>query len=313
MRWGVALASILASLIAAAAAAQVPEGDPAEARRLFELGVGLIEDQQFAEAAATLERSLAIRESAPVLYNLGLAYRGTGQYRRGLEVFARFLEVAGPRHADLRGSVATISGELQAALVNVRFEVSGGATKVLVDDAERWAADGVYELTLDPGRHTFQASREGYEPARREMDLGRGERVTVDLDASQSPLPAHLVVDAGRPDAEIRLDGADVGRGRFEREVSPGRYEVRVSARGYVAQTRTLELGPGGRERLAFSLAKVPARAENPSLFSRWWFWTAAAVVASGAAVGVVVLTQEPDRDPYYDGSLGYTVEAALP
>jgi hypothetical protein len=300
-------------LAASVASAQAPEGDPVEARRLFELGVGLLEDQQFAEAAATLERSLAIRESPPVLYNLGLAYRGTGQYRRGLEVFARFLEVAGPRHAQLRGSVETISAELTASLVHVTLQVTGGAARVVVDDAERAGADGTIELTLDPGRHSFEASREGYEPARREMDLGRGERITVELDASQAPRPAHLVVDAGRPDAEIRLDGADVGRGRFEREVSAGRYEVRVSARGYVAQTRTVELGPGGRERLAFSLAKVPPRAQDPSLFSRWWFWTAAAVVASGAAVGVVVLTQEPEREPYYDGSLGYTVEAALP
>ncbi len=277
----------------------IAQDDTAQARELFERGVELLGDQQFAEAAGALERSLALRESPPVLYNLGLAYRGMGQYLRALQVLERFRETAGDRHLDLVATLEEVVRDLREALVHAAVEARGGATEVRVDDEVRANADGRFEIEVDPGRHVFVASRPGYTPARRELDLGRGERVTVELDASESPLPATLVVDGGSPDAEIRLDGEDVGRGRFERELPPGTYSIEVSAPGFVSQTKSVELRPGARERLSVSLEK------EGGLLSRWWFWAGAAAVVSGGVVAGVLLT-EPESPPYHEGSLGF-------
>jgi hypothetical protein len=290
----IALHAIL--LASAPARAQDPT---AQARELFGRGVELLADQRFAEAADALERSLAVRDSPPVLYNLGLAYRGMGRYLHALQVLERFRATAGDRHQDVVATLADVVADLRTALVHASVEARGGATEVRVDDEVRARSDGRIEVEMDPGRHVFVATRSGYAPARRELDLGRGERVTVELDASASPLPAALVVDAGNPDAEIRLDGEDVARGRLERELPPGTYTVEVSAPGFLAQTRSVELGPGARERLSVSLEK------ESGILSRWWFWAGAAAVVSGGVVAAVLWT-EPETPPYDEGSLGF-------
>ncbi|HQK20589.1 MAG TPA: tetratricopeptide repeat protein, partial [Polyangiaceae bacterium] len=63
------------------------------ARSHFERGVALLDDSQFAQALVELEKSRSIRETAPVLFNLGLAYRGVGRYLEALDCFRQFLEV----------------------------------------------------------------------------------------------------------------------------------------------------------------------------------------------------------------------------
>ena len=91
------------------------------ARQVIAAGLRLLEDARYAEAAAALERSLALRESPSVLYNLALAYRGTGSYLRAIATFERFLNAA-PEREPLRRDAAAIAGELRGALAPVRAD-----------------------------------------------------------------------------------------------------------------------------------------------------------------------------------------------
>ena len=281
------VASLLILAMAGEAAAQGQVGD---ARRAFEEGVQLLEDARYAEAVSSLERSLAIREVPPVLYNLALAYRGTGAYLRAIATFERFLAVAPPREP-LRGDANTIIAELRRALSRARIDVVGRATEVRVDDRVISQGDVTTEVDLDPGRHVVEARRQGYRPAVRALTLAPGAREEVRLDASESPLPATLSIQTNVPDAAIVLDGRERGRGRFEGEVAPGTHPLEVSASGHLPERRELDVAPGANERVVVTLA------QRPSVLTRWWFWTGAAVLVTGLVVGGVVLfsgTAEP-------------------
>ena len=258
--------------------AQSPNG---EARTLFQQGVRLIEDARFAEAAASLERSLAMREVPPVLFNLALAYRGVGSYQRAIATFERFLALASPQEPQ-RADATTILGELRAALVQVRLVVRGAASDVRVDDRSIATTDTDQTLHLDPGPHVFQAHRAGHRPATRELTLAPGAVTAVDLDAAQSPLPATLEIAVDVADATIVVDGVPHGRERFE--VAPGTHAIDVRAPGHVADHRTLDLAPGRDEHVMVTLAA------SPSIVTRWWFWTGAGVVVAGLVVGGVML-----------------------
>jgi hypothetical protein len=68
----------------------------------------------------------------------------------------------------------------------------------------------------------------------------------------------------------------------------------------------TADIAPRQRADLVATL-----REERPSLLSRWWFWTAAAAVVTGAAVTTYAVTRpEPQRPPLDGGGLGWTVPA---
>ncbi|MFO0630467.1 MAG: hypothetical protein U0325_33240 [Polyangiales bacterium] len=151
IRRGACLAGLVAlTLLTSAAGAQ----NAPDARASFEQGVRLLEDARYAEAAAALERSLALRESPSVLYNLALAYRGTGAYLRAIETFERFLHAA-PEREPLRRDAATIAQELRGALARVRLTVRAGlADEVRLDDRVLTARELDVVLPVDPGRRS---------------------------------------------------------------------------------------------------------------------------------------------------------------
>lgn len=269
---------------------------PPEARASFEQGVRLLQDARYAEAAAALERSLALRESPSVLYNLALAYRGTGAYLRSIATFERFL-AASPEREPLRQDAATITAELRRALGRVSLVLRGLADEVRLDDRVLGPRELDVVLTLDPGRHVFEARRAGYQPATREVTLSPGANETVELDVIGQPLPATLDVQVSVDDAVIVLDGTERGRGRFSGEVAPGAHTLEVRASSHQPERRTLDLAPGRRERVVITLAA------RPGIATRWWFWTGTAVVVAGLVVGGVLLFS--GTEPPVQGSWG--------
>jgi hypothetical protein len=259
------------------------QGAPEEARQAFQEGVRLLEDARYAEAVAALERSRTLREVAPVLYNLALAYRGTGAYLQAIATFERFLAVATPREP-LRNDASAIIAALRAALARVQVRVVGEAGEVRLDD--RVIGQGNLERTLavDPGRHVLEARRPGYRAVVQPVTLSPGGAESVQLNAAESPLPASLRVEVNVDAARIVLDGRPRGRGRFEGEVAPGPHPLEVSASGYLTDRRVLDIAPGATERVAVTLAP------RQSVLTRWWFWTGAAVLVTGLTVGGVLL-----------------------
>lgn len=283
----------LAAAIALIAPAARTQDATAEARTLFEAGIHQFEDNRYAEAVASFDRSLALRESPAVLYNLGLALRGTGSYRRAISVFERFLMLAQPQDAQRRDAQAIVN-ELHDALAVVELTVRGGASEVRIDGVRSPNTDGTMTLMLDPGAHAVEAQREGYRLQRRALSLTSGAHETVVLDASDDPLPAMLRVDCDDPDAEILLDGEPFGRGVQARPVTAGDHEITVRTRDHEAHRRRVHVEPGSAPRVSFALL---ARSSSGSVLTRWWFWTGAAAVAAGLVVGAVLLfsgTEDP-------------------
>lgn len=129
----------------------------------------------------------------------------------------------------------------------------------------------------------------------------------------------------GPPDgAEMYLDGERVGVFPLPGpvRVPAGNPELLIQAKGFAAVRRPLEVKAGANVRehvvlrsLALDLpppAPAPAEAppmapapkvaeasagddDEPSIFSRWWFWTAAGVVVAGAGVGTYFALHKND------------------
>jgi len=259
------------------------QGQGDHARRSFLQGVQLLEDARYAEAVSSLERSLAFREVPPVLYNLALAYRGTGAYLRAIATFERFLAVA-PPNEPLRSDASTIITALRAAIARLQLRVRGDASEVRLDDRVIGQGDVETTVSLDPGRHVVEARREGHRPVVQAITLAPGASETVQLNAAEAPLPANLQIVVNLDTATIELDGRVRGRGRFEGEVAPGLHPLVVSASGHTTDRRELDVAPGANERVMVTLAP------RSSVLTRWWFWTGAAVLVTGLVVGGVVL-----------------------
>ena len=274
------------------------------ARSHFERGVALLDDSQFAQALVELEKSRSIRETAPVLFNLGLAYRGVGRYLEALDCFRQFIEVRDhAKHKKMAEMATTLIDELQAGLIHVKVRVSGGATSVRIDGKPTGQRDGVHSAVLDPGTHVFEAVREGYEPAVRRIEFKAGEHAEVILDAKSHPKSSRISIEASPAQAEIWLDGKLVGRGHYHGQIPLGTRRLRIVAPGHEPAERTVNVKPGSRQQVTIALTQ-----SSRPITKQWWFWATGAALVAGAVVTAVLV--QPESKTPYEGSLGFVSEA---
>jgi outer membrane receptor for ferrienterochelin and colicins len=270
------------------------QGDPGQARAHFELGVRLVEQGRWSDAVRELEAARAIRATAPVLYNLGIAYRAIGRVRDGIAAFRAFLELLGPggsapRRSEVEGYVA----ELESRLAHVQLRVTPPGASVTVDDREETAT----QLELDPGRHRVRVSRPGFRDADEEVRLEPGEQRTVEITLVRARTRLH--VEASTAGAIVVVDGRRLGPGPIDTEVEPGEHVVEVSAPGHRPMRREFDLSPGEATRWNAELTP-----EGGSIVESPWLWIAIGVALVGAGLGIGFGVGSGTEEPYV-GDLG--------
>ena len=310
MRFSAAI--VLASLLVATIATVTTTAradDVADAREQFKKGAELAKDAQWGAALAAYERSAKLRPHPWTTYNIGVCERALGQYVRARRTFERALEQR-TSDADLPAStvedVKRFVAEIDRLIGAIDLAVEPADARIAVDgqayDGE--TKNGAVHLVLDPGRHVIVLSREGFSDAVHAEDVRPGDRRSVKLALDR--LPATLAVRASKPDAVVAVDGLDVGVAPVDLRRPAGTHHVVVRKSGFVPYETDAVVRPGQRAELVAALKE-----EKPSLLSRWWFWTAAGVVVTGAAITTYALTRpDPERPPLDGGGLGWTVRA---
>ena len=143
------------------------------------------------------------------------------------------------------------SGQVTAALgglmvagapTSAKVEVSGPDNRTFVMKV----GDSVEGLM--PGKYRWQASADGYQPASGRVEIPPDGFANIPLKLNKL---ASLKL-AGRPaKARVDITGPDgqsmqpVGLGSTLRGLIPGRYQLRISKRGYEAQETSLLVAPG--------------------------------------------------------------------
>lgn len=291
-----------------------PEPPIDEARRLFREGATLARDTQWGAALAAFERSRKLHPSAGTTYNVGVCTRALGRYVRARASFETALAEAGT-NGDL--SDATVDdirrfiAEIDALVATIDVTISPPDATVTLDGEAlvpvpsgpgltRTAPDH-FRVAVDPGAHVFVVARPEFGEAVKSVSVRPGERATLDL--SMARLPATLTVNADRKGAVVIVDALDVGVAPVELSRPAGTVHVAVKRPGFLTYEVDAALRAGQKTDLNARLEP-----EKPSLFGRWWFWTAAGAVVAGAAITTYFLVRpEPERPATDGGGLGWT------
>lgn len=199
-----ALAALALVLASGAAAAQ--EGDvqrTALARSLFREGVALSEQGEWAQAADRFRRSLSLRDSSVVAFNLATACMHVGRLVEAVELFGRASRDDGAPER-LRAAAIRQRDALRPRLGRLTLEVEGPREGVVIEldglavPRERLGVGA----PADPGHHRLAAVREGEEVARAEAEVPEGGDATLRLAIPPPPAPEP-------PAAEVAIPIAD--------------------------------------------------------------------------------------------------------
>lgn len=194
------------------------------ARSLFRQGVELSDAGRWAEAADYFRRSLSLRDSPIVEFNLGTALTHTGRLVEATELFRRAArESDAPER--LRSAARQQVEALAPRLGRLTVTVEGPLETVeLRLDGDVLPAEGVgVPAPADPGHHVLVAMRGEAEVARAEVDLTEGGSQEVRLEVPPPP-----VVVTPPPDAHAAVVLVERGHTREEADrrggtpVTPG-------------------------------------------------------------------------------------------
>jgi hypothetical protein len=313
-----------------------PDAKVVRARELFEEGIAHVKVHEWGKALIAFEQSTALRPHAVTSYNIGACQRAMGRYTRARAAFDTALQ----RHRDnqelppnLVADSERYLAEINRLLVTLRLHIEPPDARVAIDGAplappstntqstktqsakpprlvagvresgagEKLPARKV-EVVLDPGAHVMLMSRKGFNDVaiNKTFPPGSKPKLTLKLDL----LPGQLRITADVSKAMVELDGHAVGLAPVSLQQPAGTYSVTVQAPDHEPYETRIDVQPGEEVTLR---ATLPER--NPSIVERWWFWTAAGVVVTGAVIGTYFATRpDPERPALNGGGLGWTV-----
>jgi hypothetical protein len=324
------VASASSATFSASAAPSAPADEKTtKAREEFLAGAKLVENAEWVRALAAFERSAALRPHSVTTYNIGACERALGRYTRARKVLLAALdqnEAAGGKelpssYADeARGMIETID----KLLLRVDVTLSPSDAAIAIDGrplASEGKKDGVsvliagiepmgsgtspsathFVLVVDPGSHLVTVSRKGFQDIALTQSFGP---TTRDLKLDMERLPAKLRIKADRDGAVVLVNGMDVGVAPIELSRPGGVYEIQVKKLGYVTYHTQVDVKPGEQSDQVATLTP-----ETTPLTKKWWFWTAAGVLVTGAAVTTYLLTRPAPQHPAPNGGgLGWVV-----
>lgn len=264
-----------------------------DARTLFEQGRAALTTGRFAEARDLFRRALVLLPKPGSAFNLAVALRGTGEAKEAVATLEALLGGAyGELDRARRAEAEALRAQAQADLASIRVTLESPVpARVRLDGREvLLPADG--RLVVDAGTYALEATAPGHHTAEARAEVARGGTADVRLVLAPVRLTATLILE-GEPEDRLRVVGVAEGRGRLERALDPGTYQLEADG---PAGLRTTEAQLLAGQTLRVQL--VPEERPWPWL----WIGLGGAALVAGTIAAVVVASGSPDpiTDPTY-------------
>ncbi|MBE9582089.1 MAG: PEGA domain-containing protein [Proteobacteria bacterium] len=117
-------------------------------------------------------------------------------------------------------------------------------------------------MNVSPGEYRLRVEKDGYEPYQKRVYFEAGRTMSMYIDLNEKrPTTGRLFVETEPNDARVRILNI-VPKFHQGMELEPGHYHVEVSAEGYEARKRWIELSAGEHKNVVI---KLEAGADQPA------------------------------------------------
>lgn len=247
---------------------------------------------RYQDALEHYQRAYEATKNPALLYNMGRAYEGLGEFPRALDALEEFSEKAPP---ELKARVPKLDELVRDVQSRVATLVLGssveGAEVRLGEKVVGRTKAGQVVLRVNAGKQRLVVSREGWFPFEKDVVLTGGKVETVEATLASRNESAVLRVTSPVDGASVAIDGKGVGMVPVETFVLAGTHRVALAREDYEPAETSVVVGAGEKKDVSVPMAR------KASVLSKWWFWTAVGVVAVGVTTSIIVLNTERDPD----------------
>ncbi len=152
------------------------QADIDRARELFLQGVEQFEASDLDAAIASFSEAMSLHDAPTIRYNLASAHADKRNFVIAYQHVVA-LQERDDLEADLRRDVNRLERRIRGRVGRIDLRSSAEIDEVRLDGAT--AEPGL--LIVEPGSHVLEGFRNGSVAVRREVEVARRERVTVDL------------------------------------------------------------------------------------------------------------------------------------
>lgn len=168
------------------------EADRAQARSLFAAGAAAVDAGRWTDAVDSFRRAFTLTGAPSALFNTAFALRALGRLREAMRAFDELLAMADLGEA-MRAQASELRDEVRGRLPLLRLEgLDAEARHVVRLDAEGVEDRGARPLVLevDPGRHTVDVTRAGFDRFEWTGTLADGQRLSLAVELRPEAQPA---------------------------------------------------------------------------------------------------------------------------
>lgn len=265
-----------------------------EAKRRFQRGRELYEENDFQGALVEMRRAYELAPTYRLLYDIGQVYYQLQDYPSALRSFTQFLqdgksEITPQQREDVQREIEKLKGRV----AKLRITATRPDAEISIDDVPVGKAPLPEPILVSPGRRKISATLKGYAPATRTVEIAGQETQDVSLELVELGAGGGPAPEGGQAVDQGQGQPAAQGGAGGERSVAP--IAIAWSATGVCAIVTTvtgmLALGAAGdlhdkRETLGATRTELDdARSSTQTLALVSDIFLAATVVGAGVSI----------------------------
>ena len=238
----------------------------------------------YEEALDHYRRAYEKTQNPALLYNMGRAYQGLGDYPKALDSLEAFAEKAPP---ELKARVAGLDSLLadlgkRVATVIVSAPIPGAEIR-LGNKFVGVTKTGQTILRVNVGPQTMTVSHKDYFPFEKLLTPKAGKIETVEANMASRSAGGLVVVGSPVTGAEVSFDGSPVGNVPTEIQAKAGQHRLVLRRSGYEPVEASVVLAAGERKEVNIPMVV------HETITGKWWFWTGVGVIVAAGAVALVI------------------------
>ncbi len=192
----------------------------------------LLDDGDYAGAEIKFKAAYDLSNDPRLLWNMAACEKSQRHYARTEQLVRDYLEKGGATLTEQdRADAKSLLDTIDSFTVKLTITVTEPDAEVLVDDVSIGKSPLTKPVVVDIGSRKIVVRKDGFKDFEQQVPVGGSATAKLDVKLEARVHEGHILVST-LPGAEIFLDRASVGRGRYEAKVKSGGHTLRVVAAG---------------------------------------------------------------------------------